>query len=102
MPRNELQTLADELRPALARALDGLTVEIKLDAPDPGEHTWWLDVFGIGRHVTIEWRARKPDRQDQFGVSLVDPEIGVDDDSDEWLSHAGTINRVIELLSTGE
>jgi hypothetical protein len=101
MPRNELQVLAEDLQPALARALD-MPVQIKLDPPEPDEHTWWLDVFGVGRHVTIEWRAKKPDRQDQFGVSLVDQEIGVDEVSDEWLSHAGAINRVIELLSTGE
>lgn len=101
MPKNELQALADDLQPALMRAF-GLPVQLKLDPPDPEEHIWWLDVFGIGRHVAIEWRARKPDRQDQFGVSLVDQEIGVDEESDEWLSHAGAINRVIELMSTGE
>jgi hypothetical protein len=101
MPLNLIQQLQSSLIAQLPMRIP-VAVEIKMDAPDGSDAVWWLDVWGAGRHVTIEWRAVKPHRQDVFGVSLVKPDTGIGETSDEWLSFEGTVERVVELLCEGD
>jgi hypothetical protein len=101
MPLNPIQQLQSSLIAQLPLRVP-VAAETKMDAPDKGDHVWWLDVWAAGRHVTIEWRAIKPHRQDVFGVSLVKANAGVGEASDEWLSFEGAIERVVELLCEGD
>jgi hypothetical protein len=103
MPLNPIQQLQSSLIAQLPLRIPVAT-ETKLDAPEDwaSGDFWWLDVWGAGRHVVIEWRSRKPHRQDVFGVSLVKPDGNVGEVSDEWLSFEGTVERVVELLCEGD
>ncbi len=100
MPLNPVQQLHSSLVAQLSTRIP-VPVEIKLDVPDDKTETWYIDVWGAGRHVSIEWRASKPHRQDVFGIGATTAD-GVLVESSEWLSLPGTVERVIELICEGD
>jgi hypothetical protein len=103
VPQNHVQELQASLIAQFPVRIP-VPVLIKMDPPDEPHGFWWLDVFAAGRHVAIEWRPRKPHRQDVFGVSLVREGAGIGEVSEEWLSLSlsATVERVIELLCEGK